>query len=417
MANTGVSTGAAGSNAAEGGLRTGVVALLALAVFINYVDRGNLATAAPLIKGELKLTQTDVGLLLGAFFWTYTPGQILAGWVAEKINAYRTIAIGLALWSLATALSGLATGFLALFLLRLVLGLGESVAFPCSSKLIAEHLPQHRLGAANGLIGVGLALGPAVGTFVGGMLMAKMGWRPVFILFGLISILWLVPWLGMTRQASREADRPKATTAPSFAAILRQRSAWGACLGHFAANYAFYFVILWLPTYLVSARGFSVAQMSVIGGFIYVCYAISSQLTGMISDTWMRAGASATLVRKSFMIASHAGAALCLLACALGGPVTAIVSLVLAGICFGFGTPTLYAMGQTLAGPRAGGKWIAVQNCIGNAAGIVAPAITGFLVDRTGQFAPAFLIAGAIALLGVLAWGVIVGDIEQVDWA
>ena len=102
---------------------------------------------------------------------------------------------------------------------------------------------------------------------------------------------------------------------------------------------------------------------------------------------------------------------------ALGGPVTAIVSLVLAGICFGFGTPTLYAMGQTLAGPRAGGKWIAVQNCVGNTAGIVAPVITGFLVDRTGQFAPAFLIAGAIGLLGVLAWGVIVGDIEQIDWA
>jgi MFS family permease len=416
VAQAEISSGGA-HDAAESGLRSGIVALLALAVFINYVDRGNLATAAPLIKGELKLSQTDVGLLLGGFFWTYTPGQILAGWVAEKINAYRTIAIGLALWSLATFASGFASGFLALFLLRLVLGLGESVAFPCSSKLIAEHLPQHRYGAANGLIGVGLALGPAFGTFVGGLLMAKWGWRPVFTLFGLISILWLVPWLGMTREASREADRPKTTAAPSFRAILRQRSAWGACLGHFAANYAFYFVILWLPTYLVSARGFSVAQMSIIGGVVYVCYAISSQLTGMVSDSWMRAGASATLVRKSFMIASHAGAALCLAACVAGGPVTAVASLVMSGICFGFGTPTLYALGQTLAGPRAAGKWIAVQNCVGNAAGIVAPAVTGFLVDRTGQFTPAFLIAGAIGLLGVLAWGVIVREVKPADWS
>ncbi len=409
--------GILGGDAAEGGLRTGVVALLALAVFINYVDRGNLATAAPLMQGELKLTHTDVGLLLGAFFWSYTPGQLLAGWVAEKINAYRTIAIGLALWSLATLATGFATGFVAIFALRLVLGLGESVAFPCSSKLLAEHLPSHRLGAANGMIGAGLALGPAFGTLIGGLLMARYGWRPVFILFGLASILWLVPWLGLTRQASREASARVRSAVPSFRAIIRQRAAWGACLGHFSGNYAFYFVILWLPLYLVKSRGFSVGQMAVIGGFIYVVYAISCQLTGLISDAWMRAGASATLVRKSFIVTSHLGSAICLLFCAIGGPLTAVVSLVVAGVCFGFGTPTIYAIGQTLAGPRAGGKWVAVQNCVGNLAGIVAPAVTGFIVDRTGQFAPAFLVAGAVGLLGVIGWGVIIREVAPVDWA
>src|SRR5215471_4741584 len=137
------------------GMGRGIVFLLALAVFINYVDRGNLATAAPLIKSELKLSNTAIGLLLSGFFWTYTPGQLLAAWVAEKINAYRTLALGLAIWSLATTLSGFASGFVVFFLLRLILGLGESVAFPCSSKLFAEHLPTHRLGAANGLVGVG----------------------------------------------------------------------------------------------------------------------------------------------------------------------------------------------------------------------------------------------------------------------
>ncbi len=128
-------------------LGTGIVLLLALAVFINYVDRGNLATAAPLMKDELGLTAGQIGVLLSAFFWTYVPGQVAAGWLAEKINPYRALALGLALWSIATALTGLATGFVIFIALRLLLGLGESVAFPCSSKLLAQHLPPHRLGS------------------------------------------------------------------------------------------------------------------------------------------------------------------------------------------------------------------------------------------------------------------------------
>ena len=150
----------------------GIVWLLALAIFINYVDRGNLATAAPLMKDELHLSASKFGLLLSVFFWTYVPGQILAGWLVEKINAYRTYALGLALWSISTALTGVAGAFSMLIALRLLLGIGESVAFPCSSQLIAQHLPQHRLGVANGLTAMGLSLGPAFGTFAGGLFMA-----------------------------------------------------------------------------------------------------------------------------------------------------------------------------------------------------------------------------------------------------
>jgi cyanate permease len=246
--------------------------------------------------------------------------------------------------------------------------------------------------------------------------MAKVGWRPVFLVFGLVSALWLVRWLGMTRRASSHADKPKAASAPSFRAILRQRALWGASLGHFCANYYFYFVIFWLPLYLVNERGFSVAQMGVIGGVIYVVYAISAQLTGLVSDLWMRAGVSANTVRKGFAVAAQLGGAISLLVCAVGSTSISIAALFFAAICFGFGTPTIYAIGQTLAGPRAAGKWVAVQNCIGNLAGIVGPAVTGFVVDRTGQFTSAFLIAGAVALLGVVGWGVIIPRIEQVDW-
>jgi MFS family permease len=404
-------------HSAPTGLGAGVVGLLALAIFINYVDRGNLATAAPLIKDQLRLNNTQIGLLLSAFFWTYMPGQLLAGWLAERINAYRTLAIGVALWSLATAATGLATGFATLFALRLLLGVGESAGFPCSSKLLAQHLPPHRLGGANGLIGVGLALGPAFGTLTGGLLMARLGWRPVFILFGLVSLLWLVPWRGATRQASIQADATVRTSAPpSFMAILKLREAWGAGLGHFAANYTFYFVITWLPLYLVKARGFSLSHMAELGGTIYVIYAASAQATGWISDRWMAAGASNTRVRKTFCIASHLGCAACMAACALGGPMVSIGGLLLAGVFFGFTTTTMYAIGQTLAGPSAGGKWIGVQNCMGNVAGIVAPLVTGYVVDRTGQFSAAFAIAAIVGLTGVISWGLIIRRVEPVEW-
>jgi len=397
-------------------LGTGIVLLLALAVFINYVDRGNLATAAPLMKDELGLTAGQIGVLLSAFFWTYMPGQMVAGWLAEKINPYRALALGLAVWSIATALTGLAAGFAMFIALRLLLGLGESVAFPCSSKLLAQHLPPHRLGLANGLIALGLSLGPAFGTFTGGMLMAQLGWRQVFILFGVVSMLWLWPWLVATRRLSAADDGPKVDAAPPFRAILARREAWGAGLGHFCCNYGFYFVISWLPLYLVKSRGFSVSQMAELGGLIYLVYAASSLAVGWLSDRWMAAGGSATLVRKTIICSGNVLTALAMLGCMIGNAPVVIASLFAAGVSFGFGSPNIFAIGQTLAGPRAAGKWVGFQNCVGNFAGIVAPIITGFVVDSTGEFTWAFAVAGLVSLTGVVGWGLIIRRIAVIDW-
>lgn len=392
-----------------------VIGLLAAAMFINYVDRGSLATAAPLIKDQLHLSNTEAGLLLSAFFWTYTPFQLVAGWLAERINPYRTLALGLGLWSLATAGCGLASGFAGLFVLRLLIGIGESVTFPCNAKLLAG-LPAERLGTPNGLIGVGMALGPALGTFGGGLLMAQVGWRAVFLLFGLVSILWLIPWTMVSRRTADVATDVLSPPAPSYAAILRRREAWGASLGHFAHNYGFYFVITWLPLYLVKARGFSVAEMAGTGGILYLVYAVSMQATGIASDRWMRGGASGTRVRKTFCIAAHCGITACMLACALGGPTLSVAALFLSGIFFGFNSATIFAVGQILGGPRAAGKWMGMQNCLGNIAGIAAPIVTGAVVDRTGQFGLAFAIAAAVSLAGILGWGVLIRRIETLDW-
>lgn len=413
MAAEGVITGEARRPLVLG---ASVVPLLALSVFINYVDRGNLATAAPLMKNELGLSAAQMGVLLSAFYWTYTPGQILAGWLAHRLNAYRTLALGLAIWSAATAATGLAGSFAILIALRLVLGVGESAAFPCSSRLLAQHLPTARLGAANGLIGVGLALGPAFGTWAGGNLMAQTGWRPTFLIFGLVSMLWLIPWLRTTGYLDRTAGADPEPAAPSYLEIVKRRDAWGAALGHFCSNYSFYFVVSWLPLYLVKERGFSMSEMAAAGGLIYGVYAASSLTAGWLTDRWMKAGASDTLARKTTIIASHVIPAASLLFAAFGDVTTAIAALCVAAIGFGINTSQLFSIGQTLAGPRAGGKWMGFQNCVGNIAGIVGPVITGLVVQATGNFTSAFVIASVVGLAGVVAWGLVVRKVAPLEW-
>jgi MFS family permease len=397
-------------------LGSAVVPLLALVIFINYVDRGNLATAAPLIKDELGLSATQIGVLISAFFWSYTPAQILAGWLAEHASAHKTLAIGLAVWALATAASGLVGSFMALLLFRVVLGAGESVVFPCTSKLLAQHLPVERLGMANGLTLVGLGLGPAFGTFVGGELMSAWGWRDVFVVFGLVSLLWLVPWWSATRDmASRTVPHPTRRV-PSFLEIIRRREAVGACLGHFCANYVLYFVISWLPLFLVKERGFSVTQMAEVGGLIYVVYAASTWLSGWFSDRWMRARASANRVRKTGIVGALALIAITLPLAATGGEFVSLASLFVAAMAMGLGTPNVFGIAQTLAGPQAAAKWVGVQNCIGNIAGIVAPIVTGVVVDRTGAFFWAFAVAGAVSLIGTIGWGFVIPRVAPLDW-
>ncbi len=197
---------------------------------------------------------------------------------------------------------------------------------------------------------------------------------------------------------------------------MRRREVWGASLGHFCGNYAFYFVISWLPLYLVKARGLSVEHMAELGGLIYVVYAISSMTVGRLSDRWIRSGASDNRVRKTAIIAAHSMMTASLLVISFGNLTVSVIGLLFAGVAFGFNTPTLYSIGQTLAGPRVTGRWMGIQNCVGNVAGIVGPVITGFVVDRTGQYYWAFIIAALIAAAGIIGWGPMISAVVLLNW-
>src|SRR5215467_12833776 len=172
-----------------------VLFLLGLSVLINYIDRSNLSIAAPLIKDELFISASQLGTLLSAFFWSYALMQIPAGWLVDRFDVKWVFAAGFFLWTAATGVTGLLHGFAALLVIRIILGLGESVAFPSYSKVLGSHFAEANRGFANAMIITGLALGPAFGILVGGTAVARFGWRPFFLGLGFAGLVWLPFWI------------------------------------------------------------------------------------------------------------------------------------------------------------------------------------------------------------------------------
>jgi MFS family permease len=393
-----------------------LVLLISAALFINYVDRGNLATAAPLIQDQLHLSATQLGFLLSAFYYSYVLAMIPAGWLAERLGAHRVLGVGVALWSVSTLLTGFAGGFVSLLLLRLMLGLGESAGFPCSSKLVAVAVEPSRIGMANGMMAFGYLVGPALGTVLGGVLMSYIGWRPVFIAFGALSLLWLWPWSRVRIAEPTPRVANAAPEGPSFVAILRERGLWGASLGHFASNYNFYFILAWLPLYLVKVRGFSMQSMAGVAGSAYLINALAGLFSGWASDRWIRSGRSASVIYKGTQALNHVASIAAMAGMALLPLKGSIACLFLYQIVVGLSSPGVYAIPQIMAGPTAAGRWVGVQNTCGNFAGILAPMITGMLVDASGSFLSAFALTGIINLLGLVGWIWILPRVAPLRW-
>lgn len=388
--------------------------LLAISILINYIDRGNLAVAAPLLRDELHLTFTETGVLITAFFWTYTAVLAVSGWIVDRFNVNWVLAGGFTLWSLATAGTGLAQGFAALLMFRLLLGIGESVSFPSYSKIIAANVSEERRGIANALIISGMSLGPAVGTYVCGISMVRYGWRPVFVFIGLASLIWLLPWMRSSPPVT--AHRARNASNVSTMRIFRERNFWATAIGQFFSNYPLYFLIVWLPLYLVDERHFTVSQMAEEASLYYIVFAAFAPIVGLVSDMFVRGGASVTIVRKFCMAAGHLIVVAGILTCEATDPRLSFAGLMITGIGFGFTASNVYLYSQTLAGPSTAGKWTGLQTCVGNIAGIVVGPVTGWIVDRTGRFSAGFMLCAGIEILGLICWVFVVGKLKETVW-
>jgi MFS family permease len=317
---------------------------------------------------------------------------------------------------MATVLTGLSAGVVTLVAARLLMGVGESVTYPSALALLAQRVSDRHRARATSILQLGGVVGPALGTLLGGLIMVRYGWRAMFIGLGLASLLWLVPWLRQTRATPPTAAAGASASSPAFAQILRQRALWGAMLGNFCSNYAFYFVFTSLPLYLVHERGLSLLSMTHLTSAFYVVDALSVISTGWLLDAWMRRGASPNQAYRTALALSAAGVGLCLIASSRAGPTAGVVLLLAAGAMDGLNSPSVCSLVQHFAGPFASGRWMGVQNAASNVAGMIAPVASGYLVEATGHYTAALWLAGGIAVTGLLAWLVIVPPVEPVSW-
>jgi MFS family permease len=404
------------STVARGGTRRIgelLVLLLGIAIFLNYVDRGSLPTAAPVMTKDLGLSKEGYGLAVSAFFWIYAPIQLFAGWLCDRFSVYKLLATGILIWALSTLLMGFAGGFLSLFVLRIMLGVGESLAFPGSSKIIARHVEPERRGVANAALAMGIAFGPAVGTLAGGLMVANWGWRAMFFVFGGVTLLWLLPWQGLVRSLPEGGERQEKRIPARL--LLRHWALWSMSIVHAFGNYCFYFLLAWLPLFLTESRGFSKTQWVYIASIGYVVQGVSAFAYGHFSDWWTRSGKSEALCRRWMMVASQTLAAGSILGLAFAHSALSItILLCLAGAATAALSMNLYAIAQMFAGPRASGSWVGFQNAIGNSSGIFGPLVTAYVVTHAGYEA-AFYLTAAIAAVGALWWAVGVPKIERID--
>lgn len=391
-----------------------LVLLLGASVFLNYVDRGAIGIAAPVMTRALGLSPPAYGSVFSAFFWVYAPIQLFVGRLCDRVSVYALMAAGVLLWSVSTLLTGFAGGFASLLVLRIMLGLGESISFPGTTKIIARHVPVEERGMANAIVAAGIALGPAAGTLVGGLILATLGWRAMFVVLGAATLLWLAPWRSAVRAVIDQAPRDSGAAVP-VRVLIGQWSLWAMAIGHCLGNYGFYFLLAWLPSYLIKVRGFSIAEMTLLATIGYVFQAMCALGFGRFSDWWTRSGHSEASCRRWMLAAGQLGLALAVLGLSIAhAPAEIGLLLCLAGGATATLSVNTYAVGQIFSGPRAAGTWMGVQNAIGNASGIFGPILTGFIVQRAG-YGSAFVTTAAIAAIGALWWALALPVIAPVQ--
>jgi ACS family D-galactonate transporter-like MFS transporter len=392
-----------------------LLALLVSSICINYLDRGSLSVGQSYITRELHIDPARLGMIFSAFFWTYASLQIFSGMAVDRWHVNRVFGLGYLLWSLAMIGTGLAAGLGSLLALRLVLGAGESVAYPAYSRILAASFREEQRGLANALIDAGSKTGPAIGVLVGGLAMERFGWRVFFVAMGAISLIWLLPWTRYAPASTPQATPPDAQ-APTVARILRLRSAWGTFLGLICGNYAWYFMVFWLPPYFENERRLSHHDMSILGSAPFWGVAVTSVCGGWLSDRLIALGFSANLVRKTFVCAGLLLATLMLPAMLVRDNRLSVAFLTVACASFGLFSSNHWALTQTLAGPHAAGKWTGIENAIGNLPGMLGLWFTGWVIQVTGHYFMAFAIACGFLVAGAICYGVVIRRVEEAEW-
>jgi len=336
----------------------------------------------------------------------------------DRWNVNWLYAAGFAIWSVATGITGFASSFVVIMLLRLVLGAGESIAYPAYSKIIATTFPESLRGTANALIDSGSKVGPALGILIGVKMIQALSWRLMFFAVGAASLLWLLPWcLVVARLPRHEAVQQSTQPSPSLVQLLTSRAFWGTVLGLFGGNYTWYLFLTWLPYYFETDRHYTKDHLAIFGSLPFWTVAVASMSFGLAADALIRRGWHAGRVRKTFVSFGLLGCCMFIIpAVLIREEWISTVFFVLGCICLAGFSSNHWAYSQTLAGVRGAGKWTGFENCLGNLSGVIAPFVSGATLHATKSFIPAFIVAGIVLLIGAFGFSFVVGVPEEVDW-
>ncbi len=388
---------------------------------VGYIDRSNLSVAAPFIRADLHISDAAMGLILGSFYCSYAGLQVPCGWLVDRVSLRGGVAVAVIVWSLATIGTAMAMGAASLFAFRLLLGVGEGPIYPAAGKLISmRFLPPER-GRASGILQCGSRAGAVAAVPLVSAIIAAYGWRPAFLITGLLGFLLAGAWIWLYRDAptvptAAQAGASQPLSVAAMLTVLRHRNFAGIAGGGFLMLFANYFFFTWFPTYLVRARGFSLVELGTLGALPMLVGLPAPYLGGLLSDRLISQGWTVSRARKDCMTAGMLlGSSLMLIPfvhdTAAMIAVFCVANAGLAGTC-----GILFALPAEISpGPALVGTVGAMMNCICNLAGIATSAFIGAVLTLTGGSFSAPLIAlGAASLLAAAWFHWITGEIASI---
>jgi ACS family D-galactonate transporter-like MFS transporter len=376
-----------------------IVGLLFASGFINYLDRAIVSVALPVIAIELHLGPAAKGVLLSAFFWSYALMQLPMGWYSDRYNLRWLYAGAFALWSLACGFTGLASTLGILIVLRVLMGVGESIYLPGGMKVVSLFFDAKDRGLASGLVNCGTRAGLALGAPLIAAIVVAVGWKNAFFILGFASLVWLIPWLKAYPVGTTVAATPAQRKRGQPRSWL-DRNLLVMSVAHVSYGYYWYLLVTWLPDYLVVSRHLPLQKAGAFTAIPFLIYGTAEPVGGWMADQLIRHGWGEMLSRKVIITLAYSSSLLFLLVGHVANDAAAIM-LIGGGALVGLSTGNILAMLQRLAPPDEVGLWTGFMNAAGNLSGIVAPIVTGLLIARTGSYYPAFVVSVFVLIVAL----------------
>ncbi|MBS0968343.1 MFS transporter [Nissabacter archeti] len=405
-------------------LRWTIVFLLFLVYMINYLDRVALSITLPMIEQDLTLNAEQFGIIFGSFFFGYALFNFVGGLAVDKFGPMLVLGVAVGLWSIFCGMTALASGFYSMLILRVLFGMAEGPICSSANKMINGWFPRKQAATAMGLLSAGSPLGGAVAGPIVGYLALAFGWRPAFMIICAVGIVWMLVWFFVVadspeksrrtgeqeralirelKAADQSSEEANQQPGHSLMFYLRQPIILVTAFAFFCYNYILFFFLSWFPSYLVQAHGLNIKEMSITTMIPWIVGFVGLALGGIISDAIFRLTGKLLLSRKIVLVVCLLAAAACV---ALAGTVSQVVPAVLlmsVSIFFLYVTGSIYwAIIQDVVHTSRIGGASGFIHLIGSVSGIIGPIVTGYIVQNTGKFDSAFILAGAVAALGAI---------------